>query len=310
MTQTVTVENTFSGPLDLLLHLVKRDEIDIHDIPIARLTKAYLEEMAGLNLIDVDAAADFLDMASRLAEIKSRLLLPPDELDRDGEEEAELDPRTGLVEALLEYKRFKDIARLLGSLAEEQAGRFPRVPPPLSFPGEAEEAAASLADSAGLMEAFRKICERLLRSDAVEIVNVEVPTEKRIEQLSWALENTRVTRFSLLLSSRPKVEEIVGFFIALLEMIRQGKVIARQAEDFSDIVIEIKEKTATPEPAVAIACPLQQKPALRHLPLFMPVRTAIVKGSGSFSRLTQAFIKPLPFFSKKAKRIHKIAEFY
>ena len=118
MSLNVTIPDTFNGPLDLLLHLIRRDEMDIYDIPIARLAASYLEEMRKLAIVDVDEAAEFLDLASRLLEIKSRMLMPPEErLDEEGEEEEDFDPRSGLVEALLEYRRFKDAARMLGEKA-------------------------------------------------------------------------------------------------------------------------------------------------------------------------------------------------
>ncbi|MCC8107531.1 MAG: segregation/condensation protein A, partial [Planctomycetes bacterium] len=134
MSLNVTIPDTFNGPLGLLHSLILRDEIDIYDIPIARLTNSYLEEIKKLDIINVDEGAEFLDLASRLLEIKLRMLVPPEEGElEDAEEDDDFDPRGSLVEALLEYRRFKDAARLLGELAEEQARRFPRVAPSIEF---------------------------------------------------------------------------------------------------------------------------------------------------------------------------------
>ncbi len=253
MSLTVTIPDTFNGPLDLLLHLIRRDEMDIHDIPIARLTQAYLEEIRSRDLINMDEAAEFLDLASRLIDIKSRMLLPPEE-QGDAEEEEEADPRSGLVEALLEYRRFKDASRLLNELAEEQARRYPRISPPLSFRIAAEEEEPKGAED--LFSAFQELFLRLApNEDSNVITYTEVPTTVRIEQIETVLRDVGKTRFSLLLSGKPNRREMVGFFIALLEMIRQGKVIARQAENFSDIILERKEA-----PLAAEGKPVFQRP--------------------------------------------------
>ncbi|MCC8189548.1 MAG: segregation/condensation protein A, partial [Planctomycetes bacterium] len=238
MSLTVTIPNTFNGPLDLLLHLIRRDEMDIYDIPIARLTATYLEEMAKLDLVDVDEGAEFLDLASRLLEIKSRMLIPPEEReDESAEEEEDFDPRSGLVEALLEYRRFKDAARLLGEMAEEQARRFPRIAPRLALqPPDGEDDAADCMD---LFTAFQALLVRMMPTeDSTVITYTEVPTSVRIEQIQAVLADVGTTRFSLLLSGSPDRREMVGFFIALLELIRQGRVTARQTDNFADIVLE------------------------------------------------------------------------
>src|SRR5271155_4574724 len=116
--------DTFRGPLDLLLHLVKRDEIDILDIPIARLTDQFLHYIREIDLPDVELVGDFIVMAATLMEIKSRMLLPRGAV--EGEEEA--DPRQELVRQLIEYKKFKDAAGVLEARAEQQTFRLPRLP--------------------------------------------------------------------------------------------------------------------------------------------------------------------------------------
>src|SRR5262245_63959847 len=121
------VLDSFRGPLDLLLYLVKRDEIDVLDIPIARVAEQFRQYLDVLTLIDVERAGDFLVLAATLMEIKSKLLLPRPEKEAT---EAEEDPRRELVKQLLQYKRFKEAAEELERLADEQARRLPRVPPP------------------------------------------------------------------------------------------------------------------------------------------------------------------------------------
>lgn len=241
MSLTVAIPDTFSGPLDLLLHLIRRDEMDIHDIPIGQLTNSYLEEMEKLDFVDVDEAAEFLDLASRLLEIKGRMLLPPEEpVDGEEAEEDDFDPRSGLVEALLEYRRFKEAAKMLGDLAEEQERRYPRIAPRVDF-GVVEDMASS-ADSLDLMTAFQSMLLRIVPVEAsTEITYTEVPTSVRIRQIEEVLASAGKARFSLLLSEKPTRREMVGFFIAILELVRQGRLIARQTDKFSDIVLEKAE---------------------------------------------------------------------
>lgn len=239
---TVTIPDTFSGPMGLLYSLIRRDEIDIFDIPIAKLATAYLEELRRMEPLDVDSAAEFLDMASRLLEIKSRMVMPP-ETSEDGEEneeEDDFDPRSGLVAALLEYRRFKDAAKFLGDMAEEQANRFPRVAPRPDFSG-VQAAPGTGADGSDLMLALQNIFLRLAANEDRNVISyTEIPTAVRVEQIMTVLNDAGHTRFSLLLSGAPDRQEMVGFFIAMLELIRQGKLIARQTDNFSDIILEAR----------------------------------------------------------------------
>ena len=247
MSLNVTIPDTFNGPLDLLLHLIRRDEMDIYDIPIALLTNSYLEEMGKLEIIDVDEGAEFLDLASRLLEIKSRMLIPPDELEDSAEEEDEdFDPRSGLVEALLEYRRFKDAAKMLGDMAEEQARRYPRISPRMEFTFVQQAATSSSND---LMRAFQSLLDRMLTviSDTPDVITyTEVSISTRQQQIVENLAAVEKTRFSRLLSDAPSKSEMVGLFIAMLELVRQGKIIARQTDNFSDIIIERREAILEP----------------------------------------------------------------
>ncbi len=253
MSLTVAIDDTFSGPLDLLLHLIRRDEMDIHDIPIARLTGAYLDEINKLQFVDVDEGAEFLDLTSRLLEIKGKMLLPPEELAEDeDQDDLDFDPRSDLVEALLEYRRFKEAARLLGDLAEEQSRRYPRVAPRLEF--SFVDDTLETADSMDLFAAFQSMLLRIVPADeSTEITYTEVPTSIRIEQIETILAEKGKARFSLLLSSQPTRREMVGFFIAILEMVRQGRVIARQHGKFSDIVLEKAEPRRRQAAATAVS---------------------------------------------------------
>ncbi len=239
MSLNVAIPDTFSGPLGLLHSLIIRDEIDIYDIPIAKLTASYCEEIARMEVINIDEGAEFLDLASRLKDIKLRMLLPPEDLpEDDGDGDDGFDPRASLVEALLEYRRFKDAARLLGELAEEQARRFPRVAPRMQF-RIIEAESGEDRDSLGLLLAMQSMLERLSAPEVIE--SHEIPIATRIEQIREVLLKRGVTRFSLLLSSTPNRKEMVAFFVAMLELIRRGELAARQTESFSDIILEKRE---------------------------------------------------------------------
>lgn len=269
MSLNVTIPDTFNGPLDLLLHLIRRDEMDIYDIPIARLAASYQEEIQKLEIINFDEGIEFLDLASTLVEIKTRMLLPPEERqDGDDDEDDAFDPRSGLVEALLEYRRFKDAARLLGEMADEQTRRFPRVAPPLDV--QFSDSAEETADSLDLLSAFQGMLLRIVPREESNVIHYsEVPTSVRIEQISTVLREIGRTRFSLLLSGNPDRQEMVGFFIAMLEMIRQGRLIARQADNFTDIILEPREPAAPTQKCI------EGRHGNRRAPPFLAVSAAI-----------------------------------
>src|SRR3990167_9337508 len=154
MTYKVKLE-VFEGPLDLLLYLIKKEEVDIYDIPISRITKEYLEYLELMQLLDLNIAGEFIVMAATLMHIKSKILLPKDPTQEEEAEEA--DPRAELVRRLLEYKKFKEAAGELSHMASKQKGVFGRITaesPVAPDPEEAEFFEASLFD---LITAFTKV---------------------------------------------------------------------------------------------------------------------------------------------------------
>lgn len=221
--------------MGLLHELVLRNEIDVYDIPIGRLATEYLEAIGSMEFINVDEEVEFLNLASRLHEIKMRMLLPPEERP-EGEEddEEDFDPRSGLVEALLEYRRFKDAAKMLTEMADEQSSRYPRVAPRMEFRFVPET--GDSVDCLDLFTAFQGLLDRMSAPD--EIPYYEKPISARVEQIRMVLTHRDSIRFSFLLSDTPDVGEMVGLFIAMLELIRQGHLYARQSGDFSDIILE------------------------------------------------------------------------
>ncbi|MDR3078325.1 MAG: segregation/condensation protein A [Planctomycetota bacterium] len=285
MSLNVAIPDTFSGPMHLLLELIRREEMDIHDINVARLASAYLEELDRLDSFDMDETAEFLSLASRLLEIKSRILAPPEKAEEEGEDESEdWDPRSGLVEALLEYRRFKEAAGRLDGMAAEQARRHPRLPPPMS--GPAGPAADRSIGGLELMLAFQSLLERLAsrrKGRDFSLSHREVPISQRIQQITTVLAEAGRARFSLLLSSLPDRLEMVGFFIAMLEMIRQGVLVARQADDFTDIILEAREKP--PEPA---GRPRRRAPVIARLSSPPARRTAGIRRRAAPVRLFPA----------------------
>lgn len=272
MSRKIDIANTFSGPMDLLLHLIRRDEMDIHDIPIARLTRQYLAEIDGLGLVDLEEATEFLDLASRLVEIKGRLLLPPEETpanDDSEEEVTDLDPRSGLVEALLEYRQLKEASRLLDGLAEEQEKRFPHHlwrQPELSLGEDTPDPV--VLDAAALFTAVQALLEKI---KPLERVQSEIPLAHRIQQIGAVLTQTGKTRFSHLLSDNANRQEIVAFFIAVLEMLRQGVLTARQNGTFADLVLEKASPPRVSTPVWSARRPLRPSGKQKNRPARRPV---------------------------------------
>ncbi|MBN2097299.1 MAG: segregation/condensation protein A [Candidatus Omnitrophica bacterium] len=224
----------FEGPLDLLLYLIKKEEVNIYDIPISKITEQYLEYLNWMQLLDLKLAGEFLVMASTLMQIKSRLLLPPDEQQA---EEEELDPRRELIERLLEYKKFKEAAFRLEELENKQGQVFRRkVVPILGSEGQVEETyfEASLFD---LISAFSKILKNVPRQEFLEIIKDEFTVEKKIHDLLHLLVAHPVVYFSKLFEQARNKTEIIATFLALLELIRLKEIAVRQKSAFSEIQI-------------------------------------------------------------------------
>lgn len=231
----------FEGPLDLLLHLIKRDEIDIYDIPIARITQQYLAYLELMRSLDLEVAGEFLVMAATLMRIKAKMLLPAP---RAEEEEEEGDPREELVQRLLEYRQFKEAASTLRLREEERRHLYERgLLPPLDDAGPLPLAPASLFD---LMDAFHRVVARIpepaVYEVRVEIFDVE---EKMTEIARAAAEDGTVMFSALLLRCRARAEMVVTF-IALLELIKLGQVTVIQSEHFDDITIVHREPEGSP----------------------------------------------------------------
>ncbi len=225
----------FEGPLDLLLYLIRKNDIDITDIPISQITEQYMQYIEMMKMLDLDIVGDFLVMAATLMQIKSRMLLPPD----PSQEEEEEDPREELARRLLEYKKFKEIADCLQEKETLRRDLFPRSvneETTRQFIEEAKEICfeASLFDLINaLTDALKKVPEEVIH----EIVTEEFTVEKKLHDILHLLLNqTSVILGDLFQKSRSKIEIIVTF-LAVLELIRLKEIRAVQKRPFEDIEI-------------------------------------------------------------------------
>ncbi len=225
--------DVFTGPLDLLLFLIRRDEIDIYDIPIARVTEQYLAHLRTLEALDPNVVGEFLVLASTLLEIKSRALLPtpPLESGLPGE-----DPRAPLVRQLLEYKRFKDAARSLGSAADDRARKFVRRPGPL--PKELEGVELEEASVWDLLSAFTKVMSAIGRGPGEQrILYDDTPIELYQDEILAALERSGALAFASLFDDAHDRPRIIGRFLAVLELVRLQRIRAEQEKLFGEIYL-------------------------------------------------------------------------
>jgi segregation and condensation protein A len=225
--------DTFAGPLDLLLYLVRRQELDVLNIPIARVADQYLEILAVLEQIDVDAVGDFLDLATRLMEIKARMMLPQQD---EAAEEAIDDPRQDLVARLLEYKRYRDAASLLEDRRQDWQLRFVRrtndvdAAPP--NPADQPIHEVELWD---LVSAFSRVMREKAAPKPARIRHDDTPIEVHLERIAERLAAEPRVAFVDLFPADSLKSRLVGVFLALLELIRLGRARVEQSEPFGAI---------------------------------------------------------------------------
>jgi segregation and condensation protein A len=235
----------FEGPLDLLLYLIKRDEVDIYDISIERITKQYLSYIEAFQVLNIELAGEFIVMAANLLYIKSRTLLPVDQqmAEEDAEEE---DPRWELIRQLIEYKKFKEAAALLRDQETKQENLFARVPvTPDLAPVE-----NILVDEVGifdLIHAFQKILKRLEKKpeNLAEIFAENFTVSDKIEHVLRITQSGVPVRFEELFADAAGRTEIVVTFLAMLELIRLKQLRVRQEGLCGEIWIDRVEPTQT-----------------------------------------------------------------
>jgi len=219
----------FAGPLDLLLYLVRKEEVDIYDIPIAKITDQYVRYIEMLKSLDIDLAGDFLVMAATLMQIKSAMLLPkadPDQLQDDDLS----DPRRELIRQLLEYKKFKDAANLLNAAADEQRERFPRPAVIVeSLKGDAEpEVDMEQVSIWDLLEAFDFVCKAIGTAPDISRIEDDTPIDLYQIEILHRLQTDGPLTFERIFESRTSRVVMVGLFLAMLELIREKLVWVEQ----------------------------------------------------------------------------------
>jgi len=239
----------FEGPLDLLLYLIKKEEVDIYEVNLTRLATQFIEYIETMRLLDLEVAGEFLVMAATLMYIKSRELLPVDQQVQPGGEDEGEDPRWELIRQLVEYKKFKDAAAQLAVLEARQEDVFPRVPGRLEF--EPERARAAEASIFDLLTAVNSVLQRVAkRSDQRDIFEDKWSVSEKIELLIRTLSERGRLKFSELFEGVTSRSEVVVTFLALLELIRLKQLTAVQREAFGEIELC---RAAPPEAAAAPA---------------------------------------------------------
>jgi segregation and condensation protein A len=229
----VTVSQVYDGPLDLLLDLVRKQNIDIYDIPIAKITAQYLSYVENMKQLDVDVAAEFIYMASLLIHIKSKMLLPRDPDAPPGE-----DPRTELVDRLLEHERFKTAAQML--MQKQQLEDAVLSNPALKDFRDAEGTEPELAaDVIDLVKMFQQILERAKARPMIDVNEESVTVGQMIEFVRRRMMiEDRPVRLKQLLRNLHSHQALICAFLALLELIRLQAILARQDKTFGDIVLK------------------------------------------------------------------------
>ncbi|CUS80310.1 condensin subunit ScpA [Candidatus Kryptonium thompsonii] len=229
----------FEGPLDLLLFFVKRDELNIYDIPISKITKDFLEYIHFMQMLDLEIASEFIVMASTLMQIKAKMLLPKPETDTDEEEE---DPRTELVKRLLEYKKFKELANDFSKMEDEAGKIYYRQ----YFKHDArdyydeEEIYGSLKDVSlfDLISAFKKAFESSKEKEFQEIEIQNYRVEDEMENILNRLKFKDSFSFNEILRDYAEKLKIIVAFLAILELAKLKKIKISQNETFGEIFIE------------------------------------------------------------------------
>ncbi|HWL08322.1 MAG TPA: segregation/condensation protein A [Planctomicrobium sp.] len=245
----------FTGPLDLLLYLVRRDEVDIVDLPIARITRQFQEFLEVLQIIDLDLVGDFVVMASTLVEIKSRSVLPTPQVAEEQPLPTTIqgDPRSDLIQQLLEYKQFKDAATALDVRAQQWQERYPRLSS--DRPSSGKDPASDRIKEVelwDLVSALGRILKRKEIESDTTIRYDDTPIQTYVDQIGAHIRQTGEVPFSSLFDRETIRSKIVGMFLAILELIRHHGFRCQQPEQFGDIIM-FPPIEAEPEASVSEA---------------------------------------------------------
>lgn len=230
----------FEGPFEILLYLIKEQEIDIFDIPIAKITDQYLEILDFMRESNFEVAGDFLVMAATLIHIKSKMLLPPDI--EEEEEIEEEDPRLELVEKLLEYRKFKELSEKLGEMELSQQDYFPRKFPAYLEPEFCEEWIE--ATPSDLVKAIRKVWRFIIEPPIHSIELEKYTVEEKIDEIIELLRTSGSISSKELISGCESVLEKICVILAILELCRLEKVRIRQTQPYADFYLYLREQEA------------------------------------------------------------------
>ncbi|MFA5145434.1 MAG: segregation/condensation protein A [Candidatus Omnitrophota bacterium] len=225
----------FEGPLDLLLYLVRKDHLNIYDIPVSKVTEQYLEYINLMQLLDLNIAGEFLVMAATLMQIKSKMLLPAEEA-AGGEEEQE-DPRAELVKRLLEYEKFKKIAETLQQKEASQREVFKRPKAEIDKIASNEKEVYFEASIFDLINVFSQALKDVPKEVFYEVVKDEFTIEEKIHEILHLLLVKPSVQISELFGRAKHKIEIIVTFLGILELIRMKEIVFRQTELFQDIEI-------------------------------------------------------------------------
>lgn len=246
----------FEGPLDLLLYLIKKEEVDIYEVNLTKLATQFIAHIDLMREFDLEIAGEFLVMASTLMYIKSRELLPVDQQVQVENEEDGEDPRWELIRQLVEYKKFKDAATQLQTLEARQEGIYPRLPvkPEFTSDSPAAKPEVSIFDLLNAVNAVLKRFEK--RDNPREIYEDKWTVSEKIEYILRTLTTRVNVRFSELFEDATSRSEVVCTFLALLELIRLKQLVCAQSEAFSEIEIRramgVATSAAAPVPVAGV----------------------------------------------------------
>ena len=234
----VTIDN-FDGPLDLLLHLIKEEDIDIYDIKIEDITKQYLDYIRHMKELNLEIASEYLVMASELIEMKSKMLLPKKKEKED--DDYEEDPRELLIERLLAYKRYKEVTSEFKDLELTRKMVFTREPDNLNRYVKEDENSEELG-VADLIDAFNNLLKRkeLDRPIATKITKKELSVTEKVNKIKNILRNKKKINFEDIFEVSTK-EEVIISFLSVLEMVKKDEILLTQEGKFKNIVISLKE---------------------------------------------------------------------
>lgn len=227
---------TYEGPMDLLLALIKENEIDIYDIPISKITEQFLDYIEKMRELNLELTADFIVMASTLLEIKSKMLLP--KVKKETEEEEE-DPRKDLVESLLEYKKYKEASEILKEHEEYESKSYYKLKTEIFSISEYEFLKDSNVDK--LSKAFFNILKRFEDTNIISIERERFKVEDAVRRIRNSIVKNNKIKFTSLLEDTVYKVDVITYFLGMLELIKNEFILAKQDDNYGDILIEKRD---------------------------------------------------------------------